>query len=501
MNEGKRLIMYQKSYHRVVFFILMLLYGLTGLSPSIFAQTTLVIESLPNTTPQGDSIFVCGTFNNWDVHDLNYLLHKQINGKYAIIIPKQHTYFEYKFSRGSWVKVETNKLNDYIKNRVHQEPDANLVYVTVANWQDLGGGKKFNYFVLWFFAMALLGFVFLFSLLRIERSDKMRVKIFLVLNTFLIASLLGAVLYEQSNLIWQSYFNMVSHVLLFAWGPVLYLFVYIHIHQSWPANFRWYFIPLIFVIVLHGLQLFNVPWLQFYSKEIHPLFDLGNVVLIILGLSFNLCYFLGGLRLLNQSDEINVPLEVFFLTWILRGSFGGLAILLVNGVLLFLGIQWTFIQNYTLFLVYMSCTIAFEFYFVWKYPELLRVKSVSSGLWTFEIIERIEKLMYQQKPFKNPELTVAELSVLLNIKPHVLSKILNEYYKKNFRDFINEYRVQEFIKMLADSTYRNYTFLALAHEVGFNSKSTFNLAFKKSTQLSPREYLSQNELSRTKQTS
>jgi AraC-like DNA-binding protein len=101
----------------------------------------------------------------------------------------------------------------------------------------------------------------------------------------------------------------------------------------------------------------------------------------------------------------------------------------------------------------------------------------------------LSELMEKQKPFKNSDLNIAELSEMLNTRPHILSKILNEHYNKNFRDFINGYRVEEFINISKSIKYKNYTFLALAHEAGFNSKSTFNLAFKKVTKLSPSEYL------------
>jgi AraC-like DNA-binding protein len=107
---------------------------------------------------------------------------------------------------------------------------------------------------------------------------------------------------------------------------------------------------------------------------------------------------------------------------------------------------------------------------------------------------RIELLMETKKPFKECDLNVAELAEILNTKPYILSKIINEHYKKNFRDFINDFRVQEFIKLAQSESYKNYTFLALAHEVGFNSKSTFNLAFKKTTQKSPREFLKDKKL-------
>ena len=96
--------------------------------------------------------------------------------------------------------------------------------------------------------------------------------------------------------------------------------------------------------------------------------------------------------------------------------------------------------------------------------------------------------MNTKKPFKNPELNIAELSEMIDTKPHILSRLLNESFQKNFRDFINEYRGSEFIELTNSDEFKNYTYLALAYEVGFNSKSTFNLAFKKITKSSPREY-------------
>ena len=89
-------------------------------------------------------------------------------------------------------------------------------------------------------------------------------------------------------------------------------------------------------------------------------------------------------------------------------------------------------------------------------------------------------------------MSLADLADMLELKVYVLSKVFNEHYRKNFRDFINEYRVNEFIRLSKQESQKNYTFLALALEVGFNSKSTFNLAFKKVTNQSPRDFLRQN---------
>jgi AraC-like DNA-binding protein len=167
----------------------------------------------------------------------------------------------------------------------------------------------------------------------------------------------------------------------------------------------------------------------------------------------------------------------------------------INIVLLYQHRYYPILQGNTLLLVILSITILLQFYYFWKYPEIMKVKNIQIP---FEIANemklRIELLMETKKPFKECDLNVAELAEILNTKPYILSKIINEHYKKNFRDFINDFRVQEFIKLAQSESYKNYTFLALAHEVGFNSKSTFNLAFKKTTQKSPREFLKDKKL-------
>jgi AraC-like DNA-binding protein len=78
----------------------------------------------------------------------------------------------------------------------------------------------------------------------------------------------------------------------------------------------------------------------------------------------------------------------------------------------------------------------------------------------------------------------------MNVNLHTLSAVINEGYNKNFFDFINDYRIEEFKRLAATEQYKHYTFLAIAMEVGFSSKTTFNRAFKKCTGQTPREYFS-----------
>lgn len=101
----------------------------------------------------------------------------------------------------------------------------------------------------------------------------------------------------------------------------------------------------------------------------------------------------------------------------------------------------------------------------------------------------LTNLMKQDKPFTNPELTLGEIAEQLRVHPNKLSQVINSVTQKNFYDYINSWRVDEFIHLVNKPDNRNYTLLSIAFECGFNSKSSFNRNFRKITGLSPSEYL------------
>ena len=101
------------------------------------------------------------------------------------------------------------------------------------------------------------------------------------------------------------------------------------------------------------------------------------------------------------------------------------------------------------------------------------------------IAKQLQRAMSEDELYKNPELSVKRLAEELGIKPYLISKSLSVVYNKRFNDFVNEYRVKEFQRLLKDADNSKYTLLSLAIEAGFNSKSSFNRAIKKHLGISP----------------
>ncbi|WCT13431.1 ABC transporter permease [Mucilaginibacter jinjuensis] len=115
------------------------------------------------------------------------------------------------------------------------------------------------------------------------------------------------------------------------------------------------------------------------------------------------------------------------------------------------------------------------------------------------LIQRGYWLRHQMKAnqfYLDSELSANALAKKLNISIHELSKIINTGLRKNFNDFVNEFRIQDVTRKMKDPAYDHLTLLGIAYECGFNSKTTFNRAFKQLIGKSPIEYKRQQKKER-----
>jgi AraC-like DNA-binding protein len=94
--------------------------------------------------------------------------------------------------------------------------------------------------------------------------------------------------------------------------------------------------------------------------------------------------------------------------------------------------------------------------------------------------------MANKKPYLDPDISLESLSGQTRIPRHHLSRIINQYKKCNFYDFLNGYRIEEFKNIMRIN--RNITILEAALESGYNSKTAFYSAFRKATGITPLEF-------------
>ncbi|SIQ52784.1 helix-turn-helix domain-containing protein [Chryseobacterium sp. RU33C] len=105
-----------------------------------------------------------------------------------------------------------------------------------------------------------------------------------------------------------------------------------------------------------------------------------------------------------------------------------------------------------------------------------------------EKLLRLKNYMTEKKSFLNSSLTIQDVSGEIEIPVRELSLLINHQLGQHFYDFVNTYRIENAMNMLKDETKSKVTILEILYEVGFNSKSSFNTAFKKHTGTTPTLY-------------
>lgn len=136
------------------------------------------------------------------------------------------------------------------------------------------------------------------------------------------------------------------------------------------------------------------------------------------------------------------------------------------------------------------------FFGIWalKNPFLFKInkEKYSSSSLSYEEsvlnIDQLDALMKDEKLFLDPDLTLTKTSAQLGISTKQLSQAINQVYKKNYSQYIANYRVEEAKRLLHSTEYANFKISAIAYDSGFNSISSFNTTFKKLTQLTAIEY-------------
>jgi AraC-like DNA-binding protein len=104
------------------------------------------------------------------------------------------------------------------------------------------------------------------------------------------------------------------------------------------------------------------------------------------------------------------------------------------------------------------------------------------------ILAKIKKEMETNGYFKNNLASLSGLAKQINESSHHVSQVINEKLNKNFFELLASYRVEFAKKLIREDRDSKLTVEELAEMVGYNSKSSFNSAFKSNTLQTPSEF-------------
>lgn len=172
---------------------------------------------------------------------------------------------------------------------------------------------------------------------------------------------------------------------------------------------------------------------------------------------------------------INIPLEIFFNL----------------GARYF--VQWQFFYFYLAVLVYY---LGFAGYQQKDFEVTFQAEKRSAIALDSEQVsavkEKLLKAINHDKVYLDAELNLIALARQVGVSEGVLSTVINEEFQQNFRNFINEKRVEEVKRKLVSQEYKHLSILGIALESGFNSEASFYRVFKAITGQSPKYFLQKN---------
>lgn len=110
---------------------------LVFISTTSFAQHTVTfLVKQPSLLHSMDHLYIAGNFNVWNPSDKNSQLKAEESGIFSITLSLPAGNYEYKFTRGSWEKVETDSSGKGIQNRTLQLQSDTTIRVTILGWND-----------------------------------------------------------------------------------------------------------------------------------------------------------------------------------------------------------------------------------------------------------------------------------------------------------------------------------------------------------------------------
>lgn len=349
--------------------------------------------------------------------------------------------------------------------------------------------------------------IFLAITLRlIDNRNKAANNILSIAISIAVIMLFGRVVAFRIKAPWVGYVAGLVDVTIFLFGPLIYCYIRRILFKEIPAfrlSFWHYLIAVLHIIITLGTYIASDK-VTAYLNSIHFL-DYFWFFAELIGIISFIVYTIASIRLFQKHKKVMehqvsydlvirryiaymlITVVLFTLLWLISFTSGVFRISSISKVL-----------NYRLVWISIPLFIYVIGYYSLRQPEIFRMpllpktKEEKARLKPDEIQQlqkRLKFFIQEEAIYKSPDLSLKILAEKINTTPNNLSWLLNQIYQKSFYDYINTYRVQDVLESIDRELHRKQTLLAIAFDAGFNSKSTFNKAFKNVTSQTPSAYI------------
>jgi AraC-like DNA-binding protein len=161
---------------------------------------------------------------------------------------------------------------------------------------------------------------------------------------------------------------------------------------------------------------------------------------------------------------------------------------------LYVGIFVGFIPLYILGAVFFSFLIYIFSYLLLKRHVFALEKYSNSSIdhvTSKLLLQQVKGLFEKKEIYLDSNISLKAVAESLSATPREVSQVINENEQKNFSEFVNHYRIAKAKILLADPNHMQEKIETIAYDCGFGNVTSFNLAFKAETQVTPSQYRNQ----------
>ena len=302
-------------------------------------------------------------------------------------------------------------------------------------------------------------------------------------------------------------------------GPVVYFYTKSLLNNSFKLTKVAYlhFVPtvlyMIYSVIVFITDKLILDTYYFYAdnrdKDMANWYQVAGLISMVFYLVLSLRYYFDYKKLVF--DKVSYA-ETLLFKWIRNFMIAFLAILILRVVFFITNPEW---GNFgSQFWHYIAFSFVFYYVAVTGYSNIIKQTALSSEkLKVINVFDdeysvsktgsktntteidnlkwkaALSNLMVEKHLFENPRLTLSDVATELGTTTKTVSSVVNSGFNMNFNDFVNHYRIEAIKSKLKKGEQTTSTLLGIALDCGFNSKATFNRAFKKSTSLSPKDYI------------
>jgi AraC-like DNA-binding protein len=316
--------------------------------------------------------------------------------------------------------------------------------------------------------------------------------------------------YISEKWIWLYAINILENTIILI-PAFLYIAVYHFVHT--PANFlkKHYLLllPFLFIAIFRTFSI----WAETYALALEDFIDTLDFIFLIGLYIFSLIVFYWVVKMLvNHHKNVlkfHANTQGVDLNWLYKLMFVFPIIFIAQVVFNFSSNQYYLINisDIAIFLILFFC----GFHIV-QQREIFDLSSqqkadieneISENVVVkkeelidknlmLEIANNLEKVMKEEQPYLNKNLSLNLLADKLNSRTHIVSYVLNTHYNVNFYNYINNFRIDYCKALLKNPKKQHLSMEGIALEGGFGSKSTFNTLFKKQSGMTPTQYKNTN---------